>query len=273
MTPQLPSYSLTDRKEANHMRGTRSPGYLAASAVIGAVAMTALAGCNSHAQSAASHAKKAVSGATSAAGNAVSAAKAHTGQLQPVGPAKPGVPGLPSAGNVAGSALGLGTCNPADLTKTFNANIADPGGLPLTDGAGTVVITNRSAHPCVLQGYAGIGLISGNGQHLGLQTVNLSTVGTPAKVDLASGDSAYEGVDFASVSACPAVADASITPPGTNTPSVVPLHYVNGGTQGTNGPLRVCPGVMNLGPLVPTQAGALAAIAHHVVPVPTNLVP
>lgn len=255
------------------MRGTRSPGYLAASAIVGVAALTALAGCKSGVPAAASHAQNAVGKVKSAAGSAVSQAQGHAGQVAPVGPEKPGVPGVPSAGSLPVSATGLGTCDPADLTKTFTADISDPGGLPLTDGAGMIVITNRSSHPCILQGYAGVGLISGNGQRLGLQDVNLSTAGTPVKVDLASGDSAYQGVDFASVSACPAVADAAITPPGSNTPAVVPLHYANGGTQGTNGPLRVCPGVLNVGPLMPTQAQAVAAIAHHVVPVPTNLVP
>jgi Protein of unknown function (DUF4232) len=255
------------------MRGTRSPGYLAASAVLGVAALTALAGCKSGSSAAASHAQKAVSGAQSAAGSAVSSAKAHTGQLQPVGPAKPGVPGLPSTGSLPGAPSGLGTCNPADLAKSFTYNMGDQGGLPPTDGAGMIVLTNRSSSPCILQGYAGVGMISGNGSRLGMQDVNLSTAGTPAKVDLASGDSAYQGVDFASVAACPAVADAAITAPGTNTPSMVPMHYASGGSQGTNGPLRLCPGVMNLGPLQPTQAAALASIAHHAVPVPANLVP
>lgn len=255
------------------MRGTRSPGYLAASAVVGVAALTALAGCKSG-EAAASHAKNAVSGAASQAGNAVSQAKSHAGQVAPVGPEKPGVPGVPSAGSLPVSASGLGTCNPSDLAKSFVVQGGDPGGLPVTDGAGMIVITNRSDHPCILQGYAGLGMFAGNGQRLGLQEVNLSTApGAPAKVDLASGGSAYQGVDFASVSACPAVADAAITPPGSNTPSMVPLHYANGGTQGTNGPLRVCPGTLNLGPLSASQAQAAAAIAHHVVPVPANLVP
>ena len=254
------------------MRGTRSPGYLAASAVVGVAALTALAGCHTGPSAAASHVQKAVSKAKSAAGS-VPVGQPHTGQLHAVGPEKPGVPNLPSVGNLSLPATGLGTCNPADLTKSFTTNIADPGGLPVTNGSGVIVITNRSAHPCILQGYAGVGMIAGNGQRLGLQDVNLSTAGTPAKVDLASGDSAYQGVDFASISACPAVADAAITPPGTNTPSIVPVNFANAGTQGTNGPLRVCPGVLNLGPLSASQVSAVAAIAHHVVPVPTNLVP
>jgi hypothetical protein len=252
------------------MRGTRSPGYLAASAAIGVAALTALAGCKSGVPAAASGAKNAVS---SHVGSAVNSAKAHAGQVAPVGPEKPGVPGVPSAGSLPVSAAGLSTCNPADIAKSFVVNAGDPSGLPLTDGSGMVVLTNESTHPCILQGYAGVGMIGTNGQHLGLQDVHLNTVGTPVKVDLASGNSAYQGVDFASVAACPAVADAQIEPPGQSTPAVVPMHWANGGTQGTNGPLRLCPGVLNLGPLSVSQASALAAIAHQVVPVPTNLVP
>ena len=256
------------------MRGIRAPGHLAAYAIGGVAAAMALTGSPAHGASAvASHAQKAVGKVKSAAGNAVSQAQGHAGQVAPVGPAKPGVPNLPSAGSLPVVGSGLSTCNPSDLAKTFTANIADPGGLPLTDGTGMIVITNRSSHPCLLQGYAGVAMISGNGQRLGMQDVNLSTAGTPVKVNLASGNSAYQGVDFASVAACPAVADVAITPPGQNTPSVVPLHYVSGGTQGTNGPLRVCPGVLNLGPLSASQAQALATIAHHAVPVPANLVP
>lgn len=257
------------------MRGTRSPGYLAAYAIVGAAAVTALAGCNKPVQSAAAHAHKAVGNVKSAAGN-VPVGQPHSGQLHAVGPEKPtvpNVPGVPSAGSLPVHAAGLGTCNPSELAKSFNVEAGAPGGLPVTDGMGMLVITNRSAHPCLLQGYAGVGMIAGNGQRLGLQDVNLSTAGTPAKVDLASGDSAYQGVDFASVAACPAVADAAVTPPGANTPSTVPLNVANGGTQGTNGPLRVCPGVLNLGPLSASQAKAVASVAHHAVPVPANLVP
>lgn len=257
------------------MRGTRSPGYLAAYAIVGVAALTALAGCNKPGQSAAAHAQKAVGKVKSAAGN-VPAGQPHSGQLHAVGPEKPGVPnvpGAPSAGSLPVNASGLSACNPSQLAKSFVVQGGDPGGLPVNNGMGMLVITNRSAHPCVLQGYAGLGMISTNGQHLGLQDVNLSTAGTPAKVDLASGDSAYQGADFASVAACPAVADAAVTPPGANTPSTVPLNVANGGTQGTSGPLRVCPGVLNLGPLSASQAKAVASVAHHAVAVPAHLVP
>jgi Protein of unknown function (DUF4232) len=252
------------------MRGTRSPGYLAASAMIGVAALTALAGCKSG-EAAASHAKNAVA---SHANGAVSQAKAHSGQLKQVGPEKPGVPGVPSAGNVPVVGSGMSNCNSSDLAKSFVVQGGDPAGLPTTDGVGMLVITNRSAKPCVLQGYAGVAMVGQKGQHIGLQDVNLSTAnGSPAKVDLASGGSAYQGADFASVAACPAVADVQIAPPGQKTPSEVPLHYANGGPQGTNGPLRVCPGVLNVGPLSTSQAQAVAAIAHHVVSVPAKLVP
>lgn len=252
------------------MRGTRSPGYLAASAVVGVAALTALAGCKSG-QAAAEHANNAVK---SKAQGAVSAAQAHSGQLRQVGPEKPGVPGgVPSAGSapVAGSALSA--CNPNDLAKSFVVQGGDPGGLPMNNGMGVIVITNRSAHPCLLQGYFGLGMLAANGQHLGLQDANLSTAGMPAKVDLASGGSAFQGADFATLASCPAVADAEITAPAQNTPSTIPIKYASGGPQGSTGPLRVCPGAVNLGPPSASQAKALAAVEHHAVPVPANLVP
>ena len=252
------------------MRGTRSPGYLAASAIVGVAALTALAGCHSGPSAAASHAQKAVSKVKSAAGS-LPVGQSHSGQLHAVGPEKPGVPGLPSTSSVPVIGKGMGTCNPSDLAKSFVVQAGDPGGLPTSDGMGMLVITNRSAQPCVLQGYAGLAMIGQGNQHIALQDVNLSTAGTPAKVDLASGDSAFQGADFASLAACPAVADAEVAPPGQNTPSVAPIHYATAGTQGTSGPLRVCPGVLNLGPLSASQAQALAAVAHHIVPVPANV--
>jgi hypothetical protein len=256
------------------MRGTRSPGYLATSAVLGVAALTALAGCKGP-SAAAAHGQKAVGKATSAAG---SLPAGHSGQIKQVGPEKPGLPGgAPSTGSLPANAPGLSTCNPNELAKSFVVQGGDPGGLPTNNGMGMIVITNRSAQPCVLQGYAGLGMLATNGQHLGLQDANLSTAGGPAKVDLASGGSAFQGADFATLAACPAVADAQITPPASKTPSQVPVHFADGGSQGTSSPLRVCPGAVNMGPMSASQAKAEAAAAKHAVqakvPTNTNLVP
>ncbi len=256
------------------MRGTRSPGYLAASAVVGVAALTALAGCKPSSSAAADHAHQAVGKATSAA---IAAGQSHSGQIKQVGPEKPGVNGAPSTGSLPANAPGLSTCNPNELAKSFVVQGGDPGGLPTNNGMGMIVITNRSQQPCVLQGYAGLGMVAANGQHLGLQDANLSTAGGPAKVDLASGGSAFQGADFATLAACPAVADAEITPPAEKTPSQVPVHFGDSGSQGTNGPLRVCPGAVNMGPMSASQAKAEAAAAQHAVqakvPTNTNLVP
>ncbi|MFD8722204.1 DUF4232 domain-containing protein [Streptomyces sp. NPDC059629] len=180
-------------------RGTVSPdpdsavGYLTARravAALGAVAaLTLLTACNDG------------QGTASAPDTASGAAQPASGDNSSTAGTTTNTGGTSATAGSSGSSKGSGntSASGSDTASTrctasqLRGHVGDN-----NPGAGQehfpLVVTNFSGRSCTLYGYPGAAFVDGSGKQLGLNPTRAS--GSPTKITLASGDSAWAGLSF-----------------------------------------------------------------------------
>ena len=237
-----------------------SSWHLAATALTGAVAIATLAGCKPATQSAISAART-----VAAKPHLPSRLTARVPQVNAPTLARAPRPALPGGSVPPIPVTGLLSCTAQQLTRAFQVQ---PSMQSVPEGTALMIFTNTAAHPCLLHGTEALSLLSPAGKIFGSTVFGVTASGGNTRVVLGAGGSMYLGLHYISVITCPSVDAVQMSVPGL--PAVpgappVPVTYAAG--AGTTGPIRVCPGAIDVGQLVTSKLAALKLPAE----LPTSL--
>jgi hypothetical protein len=159
---------------------------------------------------------------------------------------------VPAGGSGADLTPSPATCRAADLQVAMDIQ-PRTGTQPADRTRALIVLTDSSASPCALDGFATVEVGAAARPSAVLPASHLDLPGPAGTFVLPSEGSAFAGLEWTVRPACKEVASLWLTPPGTRSEMAVSVDAPGGSPL----PVDLCPAGAGIGPLSPTSEGTV----------------